>query len=181
MRIQKNRSTQKILIVAVVFCILLTGGLLAYKKFYTGTTKDIPENQTDAHDYTRKTDLNSPSDDQKAAGDEAKKQTTENTDITKPADGTLSIIITAANQTDTTLQLRTLIDSVISSGTCILEMTKGQTKVTRSTDIQALASNSTCKGFDLPLSELSQGNWNVKITVDSEEKGGSTEKVISIH
>lgn len=181
MKIQKNRLTQKILTITAILCILFAGGLIAYKLLSTEKTKNTSETTTDNHDYSRKTDLNSPSDDQKEAGDETKKHTTNNTDASEPEGNGLSVSITAANQNDTTLQIRTLINSVIGNGTCRLDMTKEQAKITRSVDIQALPSNSTCKGFDMPLSELSKGDWKVVITVNSGDKEGSTEKVISIY
>jgi hypothetical protein len=51
-------------------------------------------------------------------------------------------------------------------------MTKDGSNYSTSVDIQALASSSTCKGFDVPLSQLSSGTWNISIDISVGSKTG---------
>lgn len=81
-----------------------------------------------------------------------------------PAPNLTSMQITALNQTDDTLQIRTLIQAIWSTGSCELTLSNGASVVERRVDVQALPSSSTCKGFDIPLTELSGGEWSVNIT-----------------
>lgn len=93
---------------------------------------------------------------------------------------TLKASITAANQNDNTLQIRTLIENVSSNGTCALKLTKGSSVVSRSAGIQALSSSSTCKGFDIPVSDLSTGQWLVTLTITIGAEKATLTKTISI-
>ncbi len=121
-----------------------------------------------------------PTTEQLNAGQEAKKNTVEQSETNPQNKDTLGVSITAANQNNPTFQIRILIDSVVGSGSCQLIMTKGSVNVTRSAGTQALASTSTCQGFDIPVSELSPGTWNVKITVTTQSKTGTAERSVEV-
>lgn len=89
--------------------------------------------------------------------------------------------ITAANQNESTLQVRTLIQIVTSSGACTLSMTGPQGKTYTSTvDIQPLASSSTCKGYDIPLNQLSPGSWALSLKYESSDIIASASKEIMV-
>lgn len=74
------------------------------------------------------------------------------------------LIISAAAQNEGIVQIRALIGSVVGTGTCALTLSSGTNTVTRSVGIQALPSSSTCQGFDIPVSELTPGVWDILIT-----------------
>jgi amino acid transporter len=94
------------------------------------------------------------------------KSTDQNQTDTSQDGGKATATITSANQNDGILQIRVLIESVTTNGTCSLTLSKqGEQSVSRETGIQALASTSTCKGFDVPVSELSNGVWNIDISI----------------
>lgn len=93
----------------------------------------------------------------------------------------VAMSITALNQTSTTLQIRTQINTVTSEGTCNLSLTNGTQTVTRTSGVQALASVSTCQGFDVPLSSLPPGNWTAQITFSNTTSTGNVSKQITIH
>lgn len=90
--------------------------------------------------------------------------------------------ITAANQTDTALQIRSLISTVDASGICTLTLKAdiGSSVITRTAGTQALSSTSTCKGFDIPTTELSPGNWQITISYETANLMGSVTKSIII-
>ncbi|MNY56713.1 hypothetical protein D3C86_1928200 [compost metagenome] len=60
-------------------------------------------------------------------------------------------------------------------------MTGPQAKTyTATVAVQALPSSSTCKGFDVPLDNLSSGAWTIKINFNNDELTASTSKEIII-
>lgn len=71
------------------------------------------------------------------------------------------------------LSIRLTINQYLSSGTCNLTMTSGGTTVTRSADIDASASTSTCQGFDIPLSDLPSGAWQITVRITADGKSGT--------
>jgi hypothetical protein len=89
--------------------------------------------------------------------------------------------ITAANQDESTLHIRTLIQTVASSGTCTLNMTGPNNKqYSASVDVQSLPSSTTCKGFDIPLTSLTPGTWKIAIEFNNETLLASTTKEVVI-
>lgn len=88
--------------------------------------------------------------------------------------------ITAANQNGSTLQIRTLIETVSTKGTCVLTLEKDDKKVVRTAGIQALANSSTCKGFNEPVSNLSAGAWDATIDISLPSGKIQLTKKISI-
>jgi len=86
----------------------------------------------------------------------------------------IAVTITSVSNDDDVLKVRSLIEAITSSGTCTLTLTKEDSKLTKTSGIQALPSSSTCKGFSIPTTELSRGTWSLALSVISEGKTGST-------
>lgn len=116
-----------------------------------------------------------PSSDQIKAGNDVKEQTINSSDgedsrdpKTNAADSSpssLSTRITTASVEDNMLYIRNDISGIYSEGSCTLSLQKSSSTVTKSAGIQALPKSSTCKGFNVPVSELSAGTWSITITV----------------
>lgn len=88
--------------------------------------------------------------------------------------------ITAANQNGSTVQIRSIIYSVTSSGTCTLTLTKGSSIVTKTAPVQAISSSSTCQGFDIPSSELSAGQWQIVLHFENDSLTGDATGSVSV-
>lgn len=141
---------------------------------------------------TKETDYNPPTSDQIEAGDEAKKQTEggavgsdPSPEPIPPTDGssksTVGMEITAANVESGTLYLRTLVQTVTNSGNCTVSGTgPGGKTYSANAGIQAGPSTSTCKGFNIPVGELSPGTWQFRVNFENDSLQGSasTEKMI---
>ncbi len=168
MKIKNNRQKRKIrnllllLLVVGIFC-------LAYY-FYMGGTNN--ESTVDVN-------LDKPTEEQIDAGKDAKLKTVQEDQEAKTTDkesghdssgSSFTTQITTKSVHSDTLQIRNVINGIFSQGTCKLTLTKGNEVVTKSADIQALPQSSTCKGFDIPLSQLSPGSWRVdlSVTIDNE-------------
>lgn len=92
-----------------------------------------------------------------------------------------SVAITSANISSGTLYIRASIDTVADEGTCLLSM-KGPSDKTYTADagVQPLASNTTCKGFNIPVSSLSPGNWEITIVFENVTHIGSSTKLVEV-
>lgn len=81
--------------------------------------------------------------------------------------------ITSANVSSSHLVIRMTIDQYLSNaGNCTLSISNNTSTKTYFAPTFNNPSSSTCQGFDIPLSELSRGKWNLKITVDADGKTG---------
>ena len=84
-------------------------------------------------------------------------------ETTAPKSNLLSI--TNVAQSGSNVTIRTLIDKVTTEGTCsmtITNLTNGKTYAQK-VNVQALASSSTCQGYNVPVSTLSSGKWKISI------------------
>jgi len=85
-------------------------------------------------------------------------------------DTTLTASITYKRQEYDLLKIGVNIDTITSSGECTLRLDNNKDHLEYSVEIQPLASSSTCKGFEVPIIELSTGTWEISITIESGDK-----------
>lgn len=189
MQVQKVKSKKTL---GVTLLILLLAVISASTYYWWGAKK-IFVADTDTTPSASSPNLAPPNEDQKRGGEHAKSTTI---DQNKPSrssqtqaastSGPLSSItvdVTTKSPyvaSDSVYQIRTLIQKVTNTGTCTLKLTSGVRVVTKTTSVQALSQYSTCKGFDIPKSELSPGIWNLNLTVDVENYSGSTSGIIQV-
>lgn len=170
--IHKTRKAA-IVIFSIIFLLILVG-VLAY--FYTQSNNKITPNSTytDNNIQTNTQDTNNNLDDKKTPSNNEAPDTDQ-------ADNQLSATITAANQNGQILQIRTLVDIIDTNGVCTLTLTGPAEKVvTKTASTQALASSSTCKGFDIPVTELSTGIWKININITAMQKQANLETTITL-
>lgn len=167
---------------SVLYVYAFGGNLLGWKATTTNTST------------TKGVDYNPPTSEQKKAGSQVKQESldasngkTTNQSDTPPAPtphtgskSTVGVSITASSQNGTTYQIRSQIDTPTDTGSCTLTLTKGSATVTKTADIQALAKVSTCKGFDIPTSELSPGTWQMTLHFANDTLTGSTSGTITV-
>ena len=187
MKIQTKNTHKKKIMLAVVSLLLLSATILAYAYY----TKSGPFQQDSLTKPATK--------DEKVAGIDAKKQSLDTLENAKsktssgsdplpaptPSENggksTIGMEITAANQNGDTLNIRTLIQTISSTGTCSLEMTgPNGNKYTATTEVYALPSSTTCKGFDIPTTELTTGDWTISVTFENEKVKGTATKQVTI-
>lgn len=189
MKISSRTNGQRNLAIAGLLALALVGGAVAAAYHYQlgPFKKSTPPNSIN---------LAPPTADQKKAGDAAKqnavqpaaKSTPSGSDqppAPVPQTGTsknrVNVTITAANQTSSSYQIRALIEAVADNGTCTLTLTSsGGQSIVRTAGVQPLSTTSTCKGFDVPLSDLSPGTWNLLLSYDSPTLAGSATKPIIV-
>lgn len=104
---------------------------------------------------------------------------------TQQSDGknVVEIIITAVNQTSVSLQIRLLISTLDSNGVCTLALQNKiipSSVITLTSGAQAMSNTSTCKGFDIPINEITKGDWQATINYETTTLKGSATKLITI-
>ncbi len=169
-RVQKIRRT---ILVCLLAAISVGGYIYIAKPF--NTTPDTTE--------TTKTSTKKPQKTQKKATQTKKtKQTTEKPvapsktppQYEGPNPNTLDRLtgsITHASVNSGTLVIRTNIDQTI-SGECKLILSSPNKTITKTAPTINNPSSSSCQGFDIPVSELGSGNWQIKIIVTTSNKTG---------
>lgn len=114
------------------------------------------------------------------SGSDPAPQPSQPTDGSTPTVG-FNIVSASVNSSSNILHIRTMLQTVTSSGTCKLTMTGPEGKVfTATTDIQAGPSSSSCQGFDIPVSSLSPGAWDISIQYESDTATGLATKEITL-
>jgi|GEM_PF-391208 len=194
MRIKTRKTSKKLFIIGIIVGILLLlGGATAY--FYKTHSnlfgwQPFPEPTTSGINY------NKPTEDQTKAGDAAK-QNTATQGTFKPTTGsgsdqpptptpqpngksTVNVIITAANQNGSLLQIRSLISTVTNSGTCTLTLTRQGGTVTKTAAIQAQSTTSTCQGFDISTSEVTSGVWQLSLHFENSTLVGGASQTVTV-
>lgn len=185
---RRNTSRKKVMliVVAVVLLLGLTAGTLFALKLWPFTQSQNKE--------VNKIDLSEPSEEVKQAADATKEQTTSGdakTDSTSdravapetPAGSKAEsgLRITSAMQSDSQVIIRTLIPVFTGQGTCDLSMQgPNGASYSASASVQAMASSSTCAGFNVPVSELDPGNWKVTVTLNNDKLSGSDTSEVTV-
>lgn len=179
MKINSPRSSKKLLIVVTV-CLFAIAGYMAYAY----QTKIWPFISV-VSDTDSKIDYSPPTDEQKQAGDEVKKQTVDDTtgDKGTPPDSSslpLQTYLTTASISEGTLYIRNEIDGLFQEGACTLKLTKDSVTVTKTSGIQALPKSSTCRGFNIATSELSNGVWDISLTININGRSGTASGKVTV-
>lgn len=163
-----------------------TGGLYALKlgPFQSQSTsptddKKSTDDKSDESDTPVDIDEPAPAD---PSSESVKNPSSESDDGNDGGTGSDNLTITSAQVNGDALVIRTLITDVTQSGTCALSMTSSTGKTyAASAGVQAAASASTCKGFDVPVSSLGTGVWTIKITYSNNGKTSVATKEVVIN
>lgn len=182
----KKKTSKKPLIVVISTLLVIIIGWLLYTYHYQ--TWPFTTNKSQTSPTNSKIDYSPPSGDQTKTGADVKSQiansdkdsasSSQSSPTSQPS--TLGVSITTV-QPGQTVRIRTIIDTVTSSGKCKLNMSGPNGKTyTATAATQAMASSSTCQGFDIPMTSLSSGDWQISITVTDGSSTGSatTEKTL---
>lgn len=180
MKIKKQKNNKKIILVCALVAILVVAAILIGLYFYNKNNSsdkinnsESQEGQTSEFGYIAGTDSDEADPD---------KKTPVQYDGENPNDNpSLTGVVNYKSIVDDQLVIRVTIDQSLSSGTCSLKMTNAAGSVLeKNTSIVANPSSSACNGFDIPLSELSSGNWRITISLSGGDKTGVVESEVDI-
>src|SRR5687768_7196834 len=127
MQIQKRSSRKKLLLIIATIALLVAAGVGGY--FVMANNSKNQQDSSQSTDSSDKTDLDPATNEQIEAGNSVKENTVENdgkpnsggSDKPPEAGASISVSITAANQNGNVVNIRALINELISSGTCSLK------------------------------------------------------------
>ena len=89
--------------------------------------------------------------------------------------------MTYAGVNDGVLMVRVNIDQYISGGSCNLVLRRGGADVYGATaEIVASVATSTCDGFEVPVSSVGAGSYEVVINLNSNGKAGTIRGEVNI-
>lgn len=139
----------------------------------TGISYDAAtDEQTEAGNTTKSETIKG--DDEKFNNDDDSDQTN------SPSITDLQSSITLNEVNGSTLYIRNEIRGVYASGSCTLTLKKADITVVKKSGVQPLAKISTCRGFNIPTSELSPGTWNINLTVIINGQKGSSQASVNV-
>jgi len=180
---QKNKSYIIAIVCIVILAVIL--GVSLYAKYSNNTTESVNHSDSStgsADSLTTKPDTSEQTD----AANAIKENSVNNqsTNTSPDANNTLQLtVVSSPSQTGPTIQIRVSIDNaILSEGTCSLSLTKNNIVKSYISDIQALASSSACKNFNIPASDLGgvTGEWTITVTADSGIKSGTASSKVTV-
>lgn len=189
MNLQNKKNHKKTIIItaavllttvgtAFLYVYTFDGSLFGWEKQKTAKVNDVNYGKSTKEQQEAGSDIENKnsSDDPNQVGSDRAPQPTSNDD-TK---ANTPVTITASGQNGNVVQIRTLISALTGTGTCTLSFTNKATTVTKSAKVQSLPSSSTCKGFDVPVSELSVGTWQYTLTFENETMKGAASGSVTV-
>lgn len=187
MQIQRENqnSKKKIAIIAIIVIVALAGAALAaayslklgpFAQTDNVSQKDEPASKEERQQSTD-AKLKAVEEEQAQKEQEAENSSPSTPENTKTA---VAVEIPSALANGSSIRVTTLIHTVTSLGTCTLTVEKGgQVGYTSSAGVQPTSSTSTCKGFDIPVDQLSAGTWTATVTFTNDTlQGTATKEVI---
>lgn len=174
----------KILLSLLLATAVIVAGALYYMHHFqvgifrpsTSTTGGTP-NKVNSINYSK------PTTDEQQAGNDIKSSVTpkvsDTTNQNPSTPSAISMDITSATQSGSTYYVRAVINTLSTVGSCSLQMTgPNGASYSAQADVQAMASSTTCKGFNIPMSSLTKGDWVINVSFkDGAETASATKKV----
>lgn len=97
------------------------------------------------------------------------------------ASSTLTGSISTAAVEGDKLIIRVTIDQLLSStGNCTLTLTRASQTLTYQANTIDNPSSASCEGFDIPVSDLSAGEWAININISAGDRSGSLAGKVTI-
>jgi hypothetical protein len=193
MRILKKQfKHRKLLFISLAAIFIIVAGATTYVYGFKGNIFGWSVQKPNDTSNPNKSHINydKPTNDQKKAGEQTadtSKQNAENSSQGAASSvgnskKSVNVLISALAQNGSMLQIRTLISTITNTGICTLTLTKvGSSTVTKTAETQTLPSSTTCKGFDVPVSELSNGQWNVSVAFENDSLTGTATQTVEVH
>ena len=187
MKIDTRRKNIKIPIIIIALCAIV--GILALPVLLNRATNNTPSTTQEPKSTI---DYKNASDGQVSAGDAAKddfgKRNSEASIERQEANGTpaeqktdTTVVISSTTINSGTVSIRSILQTIDSSGTCSVTLTKASKTLSRSSGTQSMGSYSTCSGFDINTSDLSSGEWEIQLSYKgSSGQAGTAKGTLSI-
>lgn len=187
MRVKQKRS-KKILLIAILVLLALVVTALLWLYVFSNKEKTQVESSISNQSHSKSTKKESSTEKEGSSEDAGKSvdhekekelpQLYEGENI-NDSQGLTGYISSKAVQADT-LIIRNTINQMVSSGSCELKLTKGSKVIVKTAEILQNPSSASCAGFDVPVSELSPGNWSIEINITGDNKKMTIKEAVDI-
>lgn len=179
MRITQNKNNKyKIALWALGGVLVLIGVVVVLHKANVitfGQNEDKPENTIN---YDKPTDEQVKESERIKEEFDKKHYGDDNASPSLSKDG-IGVIITSVSQEEGILSVRVMVQST-NIGECGIEISNNNTSYTAQAQTMIQGSYGICKGFDVPVSQLSPGSNTIKILYNEGDQTGSTEKTVEV-
>lgn len=93
----------------------------------------------------------------------------------------INVVLTAAGQDNVggPVVVRVLLTDV-TTGTCAISLTNGATKKEYVKNVVNAGTYYNCEALDIPITDLSAGNWNLAVTVTSADRSGTAQQTVEV-
>lgn len=190
MRVQPKSHKKTIIIAISIVSVLLVASLIWYYAFSSrdseeaqNATESQQEQASNDKQDVKKTDTKDPDNNplEQSVSHEKEKELPQlyeggGADTSNRLTGA----ITAKSVMGENLVIRNTINQIVSNGICKLILVSGNKTVTKSVEIIQNPSSSSCAGFDIPVTELSPGQWSVELYVSSGDKNMILKETVNI-
>ena len=176
---RKKQKTRKIVSSLIIILLLAAAGFCVYKFFFENQKEEKKtETQTQTVVPTEEKDPNKPEE----ISPELTKKPVQKYEGEDPNENeTLTGVITYAGATSNNVIVRVNIDQYIDGGSCVLKLIKNDSvEYEETSNLIADVSTSTCEGFNIVRTNLSDGNYTIRIELSSNGKTGSISGELNI-
>lgn len=181
----QSKKRRIVITAAIVATIALATFLFLYAFDILGNNSDNDTRPVNTVDYSPATDEQIKAGEeikQRAAEENPEQDTKPRTDGSEP-DRTQSdfrTYITTATSDDLMVYIRNEITGIYNQGSCSLTLSKGGTTITKTSGVQPLPKSSTCQGFNIPVNEMSPGEWNIDLKVEINNQTVSAKGKVAV-
>lgn len=175
MKINTHHNQNKKVIWGIVAGLVLLG-IIAGALYYTHTwpfrevgknTSQLSEDQKGTGEQIKSDVIDQDNSGKETTGSDA---TPSPTPSTTGGKASVASYNSSLSQDTNGVYIRSVIQTVTSSGTCTLKMTgPNGTTYTDTSEVQAMPSFTSCKGFDVPRSKLVAGTWTITVSFENDE------------
>ncbi|MDR0591052.1 MAG: hypothetical protein LBG75_00575 [Candidatus Nomurabacteria bacterium] len=184
MRIQKkHKRTKRTLLVTLLVVLVAAGSVGAVAIIDKNSNKQSSsseETSSKSKDQSKEKGSTKNADSEDPSFKEKAEEAAKDGSSSQPEGATLDVAITGKNVSGGKLYISVMIGAVTNSGECKVTLTKGSAVVTKTSGINAMPQSSSCQGFEVPVSELSSGTWQIGLVVTTGNRTGQAQTEVSI-
>ena len=178
---RKNKLARTSLVLASLLLVTVFALIILEKnnvtKFFTNSdTSQVTAGARPINDvsYTPATTT------EQEEGDRIKQNLIEESNKVPQTTSKINVSLSAATQdvAGGPLVVRSIVNA--SSGSCKLTLTQGSTKKELTSEVTNLGTYFSCGGFDIPTTELSNGKWQLNLSVTSPNAFGEVSQEVTI-
>lgn len=171
---RRRRRSKKWVFWLFFLILLVVAGVVCYLVWDNYFKTDEPKEESGTSSVVEEKTEQKQEEKNEDSGEEIKKEEVVQYDGESPNSGEgITGAVTYAAVSGANLMIRLNIDQYLTSGSCNLVLYKDGASVYGDTaNLVGSASTATCEGFNVPVSEIGSGNFQIEVRITSGEKNG---------